>query len=287
MTSLRITLAAAIAAAAIATPAAAQSDTSTQGKRWRVAAGAQVVPQYPGADDHAIRPLFGLSRAKAGEEFDFSAADQSFGISLLRADGFSAGPSLSYQGKRSRSDTGNLLPRVKATVEAGAFAQYQFSNFRLRAEARQGVGGHKGLVGTVSADFVARDGDNWLFSFGPRLNLSDSDYQRAYFGVPVAVPAAGLPLYRPDGGIHSYGVGATALYALTPRSRPVGLCQIRPLGRRCRPFAGRASAWRPQSALGRAGADVYLRRLNTAALISPLNSTAIAAAVAVFLCPSG
>jgi outer membrane protein len=209
----------ALATAAIvlgATSAQAQT-TENSGSRWRVTAGAQIVPDYPGADGHSIQPLFGLSHAKAGQEFDFSAADQSFGFSLLRADGFSAGPSLSYQGKRSRSDTGNLLPRVKATVEVGGFAQYQFSNFRLRGEVRQGIGGHKGLVGTVSADFVARDGDNWLFSFGPRLNLSDKDYQRAYFGVPVAVPAAGLPLYRPDGGVHSYGVGATALYSLTPR----------------------------------------------------------------------
>lgn len=212
---------AATAALALAVPAAAQDTAggdTPSGTRWRVTAGAQVVPDYPGADGHQIQPLIGLARAKDGKEFDFSSADQSFGFSLVESgSGFAFGPVLNFVGSRRLKDTGGLLPKVKFTPEVGGFAQFEFSSFRLRGEVRKGLGGHKGVVGTVAADFVARDGDNWLFAIGPRATFSNGRYQRAYFGVPVAVPAAGLAAYRPDGGAQAIGAAATALYSLTPR----------------------------------------------------------------------
>lgn len=215
MTIARFSLAAALVA--LATPAVAQT-TDQGGDRWRVRAGAQLVPEYPGADGHDIQPWIGLSRAKAGREFDFSAADQSSGFSLIETDGgFAIGPVINFVGKRSRSDTNNLLPEVKFTPELGGFTQFEIGSFRLRGEARQGIGGHKGLIGVIAADFVARDGDDWLFAIGPRATFSNGKYQRAYFGVPTAVPAAGLTAYRPDGGLQALGGAATAQYSLSPR----------------------------------------------------------------------
>ena len=42
------------------------------------------------------------------------------------------------------------------------------------------------------ADFVARDGDNWLFSIGPRVTWSSNRYQDAWFGVaPLDAGATG------------------------------------------------------------------------------------------------
>lgn len=215
MTIARLALTA--AAFALATPALAQPADSG-GDRWRVRAGAQLVPSYPGADGHDVQPWLGLSRAKAGEEFDFSAADQSSGFSLIETDsGFALGPVVNFVGKRSSKDTNGLLPVVKFTPELGGFAQFEFSSFRLRGEVRQGIGGHKGVVGVIGADFVAREGDDWLFAFGPRATFSNGKYQRAYFGVPTAIPAAGLTAYRPDGGLQALGVAATAQYSLSPR----------------------------------------------------------------------
>lgn len=216
MIKFRIALAA-TAAMAVAAPAVAQSGDNPSEKRTRIYAGAQVVPEYPGADGHNIQPLIGLARAKAGEDFDFSSSDQSFGFSLIETNGFAAGPVLAFIGKRSRSDTNGLLPKVPFTFEAGGFAQFEFSNFRLRGEARRGIGGHDGFVGTASADLVSRDGDNWLIAIGPRVTWSNGRYQREYFGVPTAIPAAGLTAYRPDGGLQAYGGAANALFAFTDR----------------------------------------------------------------------
>jgi len=193
-------------------PAAAQEAP----RRTRVALGPQVAPRYPGADRYSVRPFFDLSRAEGDDPFAFEAPDESTGFALLRDARLQAGPSLGFEGARRRRDTDGALPRVGFTVEAGGFVQYQLTDaVRLRGEARQGIGGHRGLVGVVGADYVARDGDDWLLSLGPRLTLANGRYQRAYFGVPA--PAAGLPAYRPGGGVQAVGATAGALRQLTPR----------------------------------------------------------------------
>lgn len=218
MTIARLALAATVLTAALAgaCPASAQT-TDQSGDRWRVRAGAQLVPDYPGADGNSVQPWVGVARAKAGEQFAFAASDQASSFALIQSGGFAAGPVGNLAGKRSRRETNNLLPVVKLTPELGGFAQFEGSGFRLRGEVRQGIGGHKGMIGVLSADLVTRDGDNWLFAVGPRATFTNGRFQRAYFGVPVAIPAAGLAAYRPGGGLQALGVAATANYALSPR----------------------------------------------------------------------
>ena len=209
---MKIAVTLAAAAGLCATPALAQES------RMRIGIGPQLAPKYPGADSNTVRPMFEFSRAEGDEPFAFAAADDSFGPALIRTDGFSFGPSLAFQGKRKVSDTEGRLPKVGSTFEVGAFAQAEFANFRLRGEARKGLGGHKGFVANLSADYVARDGDNWLFAFGPRMRLVNSRYNRAYYGVAPAnaAPGIGLTAYDPDGGVGSIGAAANALYALSP-----------------------------------------------------------------------
>lgn len=217
-TATFIALAAGLCAAPLLAQDTVEQPSSSGGKRTRIGVGPQVAPVYPGADRRSVFPMFEFSRANADEQFAFAAADDSFGPALIRTEGFSFGPSLALQGKRRLKDTDGLLPRVKRTFEAGAFAQIELDSFRLRGEARKGIGGHKGLIGNVSADFVARDGDNWLFAVGPRVRFVNAKYSRAYFGVTPAeaVPAIGLAAYDPDGGVGSIGAAANGIYSFTP-----------------------------------------------------------------------
>ncbi|HEX8513375.1 MAG TPA: MipA/OmpV family protein [Allosphingosinicella sp.] len=206
-------------------PAAAQEKEETEKKeprRIRVGVGAQLVPSYPGADDHSLSPLVDVSIARGSKPFDFEAPDESFGPSLISAGGLEIGPALNFEGSRTAKDVGADLDKVPFTFEAGAFVEYEFSSkFRFRAEARKGLGGHDGWTGQAGADFVARDGDEWLFSIGPRITVSDGRYHRAYFGVtaPESV-RTGLAVYQPGGGIQA--VGATAGF-LTQLSERFGL----------------------------------------------------------------
>lgn len=187
--------------------------------RVRVGLGGQLRPRFVGADGTSVEPLFHINIARGTNEFSFSAPDDSPSIALLSSDGFSFGPAGNIEGRRRDSDVGAQVGDVPRTFEAGAFAQYLVhDSFRVRAEVLKGINGHDGLVGSIGADKIWRDGDRYVVSIGPRVLFSDSRYQRAYFGVdPTASLASVLPIYRPSGGVHAVAVASGVTYALSNR----------------------------------------------------------------------
>jgi outer membrane protein len=174
---------------------------------WRVRAGlgAQIRPEFYGGDKTEVAPLWDIDIARGDEQFSFEAPDDHLAIPLISKGGFAAGPTANIESSRSDKDVGAPLGKVKTTIEAGVFAEYLVKGaFRVRGDLRKGIGGHEGLIGGIGADYISRDGDNYVFSIGPRLLFSNARYQRAYFGVtPAAALATGLPAYQPDGGIHA------------------------------------------------------------------------------------
>lgn len=187
--------------------------------RVRVGLGAQVRPDFIGADSKSVRPLFHVNIARGTRPFSFGAPDDSPSIAIMSKDGFSFGPAGNIEGRRKQSDLGAPVGSVPRTFEAGAFAQYLAGDsFRVRAELLKGINGHEGLVGEIAADKIWRDGDRYVVSIGPRVLFSDARYQRAYFGVsPAASLASGLPAYRPSGGVHAVALASGATYALNSR----------------------------------------------------------------------
>jgi outer membrane protein len=208
--------AALLIAAGLAAPAAAQEAAPW---RTRVTVGAQVKPQYPGAEDVSIQPLIDIDRARGDTPFEFEAADDSFGVTLLRSHGFSVGPVIALVGSRKPEDVGAAVPKVDRTVELGAFAHaWVGDNLRLSAEVRRGVNGHDGWIGVGGADVVLREGDKWLFSLGPRVTWADNNFQDAYFSVtPPTASGTGLPVYDAGSGIEAVGASATAVFQFGPR----------------------------------------------------------------------
>ncbi len=200
-------LAVALLAATFTAPAAAQ-----EGRGWTVTAGlgAQIAPKFYGSADYSIFPLPNFGLRREGRPVPFEAPDDSFGVGFLGQDSaVNFGPVARLIAKREEDDVGAPVGDVSLTIEAGGFVQvFLGDNIRLRGELRQGLNGHDGLVGDIAADFIIRDGDNTIFSIGPRAHWADNDFHDAYFGVPVAIPAAGLAAYNPGGGF--YAVGARA-----------------------------------------------------------------------------
>ena len=201
---------------ALGTPASAQEEEEG-GWLLTIGGGAQVTPEYPGADSLGFSAFPILDLRRRGSPLPFNAPDQGGGFGILSDDSaFDFGPSIEFVRKRQEEDVGAPVGDVDFTVEAGAFAHvYLGNNFRLRAEGRKGIGGHDGWVGDLSADFVLRDRDTYVFSIGPRARWSDDEYQNAYYGVTPAVAAAtGLPVFDADGGFHAFGAAAGLTYKL-------------------------------------------------------------------------
>lgn len=208
---------AAILAAAGAGGAAAEEGEKPR-RIVRVAVGAEVVPDHVGAEGTRFGPLVNVDLKREGKEFEFEAPDESFGFGLLDLGSFEIGPALNLE--RARRPSGFPVPidKVKTTLEAGAFAQlYLTKAFRVRAELRKGLGGHDGWISQVSADLVARRGDDYVFSIGPRISWADENYQQAYFGVTPAMSAAsGLAAFNADSGIRGVGGATSLIYQFTP-----------------------------------------------------------------------
>ncbi|HET9811358.1 MAG TPA: MipA/OmpV family protein [Sphingomicrobium sp.] len=185
----------------------------------RVGLGAQLRPEFIGADGMEVAPLWDLDFARGTNEFGFEAPDYSFGIPIVSTDGFSFGPAANLASGRKNSDVDVPVGKVATTIEAGAFASFDLTeSLHLRAELLKGINGHQGLVGEIGADQVWRDGDRYVISIGPRVLFSNARYQRAYFGVtPAAALESGLPAYRPGAGIHGVAVASGMSYQFNPR----------------------------------------------------------------------
>ncbi len=184
----------------------------------RIALGPEIVPDHVGADGMRFSPYVNVDFKREGKQFDFEAPDEATGIGLIDLGPLELGPSLNLERKRKPSRFPVPIDEVDTTIEAGAFAQvYLGKAFRIRGDLRKGLGGHDGWISHLSADFIARRGDDYLFSIGPRVSWADEEYQNAYFGVSPAMSAAsGLPAFDADSGIRGVGATSSISYQFTP-----------------------------------------------------------------------
>lgn len=207
-TARRCAALAGAAAFCAAAPAFAQDDEAPRGRTVMLGLGPQATVKYPGADSYGIGPFPIVSLRRPGDPVPFQSADDSAGFGFLgQGSVVNFGPAVRLQSKRDEDDVGAAVGNVGFTVEVGGFVDINPSrNFRIRAELRRGLGGHKAWVGSLGADLIARDDQNYIFSIGPRVRWGDNRYNDAYFGVPLAIPAVGIPAaYNPRGGITAVG----------------------------------------------------------------------------------
>src|SRR5690349_19360342 len=89
-----------IGAAALVPAWSAASAQDGEDMRVRVGLGGQLRPEFVGADDLQIAPLWDLDFARGDHEFGFEAPEYSFGIPVVSAGGFSFGPAANLASKR-------------------------------------------------------------------------------------------------------------------------------------------------------------------------------------------
>lgn len=185
-----------------------------------VRAKALLSPDYPGAKDLGFIAYPALSLRKASTPATFSAPDDNISLALFDRGWLKAGPVGKFIPRRCACDHPELfgIHNVGWGVELGGFVEiWPSDRFRTRFELRQGIGGHGGLVGTITADFVQPFG-NWTFSLGPRLNIVSNQFANTYFSVTpweAAFNGRATP-FKASGGFESIGATAAATYQWSP-----------------------------------------------------------------------
>ena len=190
---------------------------------WTITIGVEgrVMPGFEGSASSVLRPVPIFRVRRAGTHDRFRSARDGASFALFEAGRFAVGPTVKFRYARKESDDNDLrgLGDVDWTLEAGAFAEFWPTEWlRTRAELRQGIGGHHGLVSDLMADVVAPVTDKLTLSGGPRLTVASAKAISPYFSITAAQSAAsGLATYDAGGGLRSFGAGAQARYAFSPR----------------------------------------------------------------------
>lgn len=199
---------------------AAPTATDTDGWIITIDVDVAVAPSYPGDDTRTVQVVPGFSIRRAGTPAGFSAPDDGLDFALYDAGWLNAGVVGKLVSARSASGNNELqgLRFIDATIEAGVFAElWPLAKLRTRAEIRQGLNGHEGLVATLGADWVEKPGA-FTFSLGPRLNLGAAAYMRSFFSVsPTEAAVNGrVKAFAAHGGVSSIGMLAAAGYEFSP-----------------------------------------------------------------------
>ena len=182
--------------------------------------GGEYRPDFQGSKNWMLIPVPIFSIRRAGTTAEFRGPRDSASIALLDFGDLRAGPAAKFVAARKSADHSELngLGDVKAAFELGGFAEYYPVDWlRLRSELRQGIGGHKGTVADVSADFIVPLIDRLTISAGPRFTWKSTKAVAPYFGVDaVQSLASGLPVFDPKGGAYSVGFGSQVSYRINP-----------------------------------------------------------------------
>ena len=197
---------------------------------WALTIGVAPVfaPVWQGSRDYGLS-IFPDLRLNYRDTLFLSVPD-GLGWNAVNRDGWKLGPLAKLRFGRqentggspflvTRGSTGlNGMGDVDLAGEFGGFAQKAFVNnkLRLRAEVRQGAGGHTGLVADTNISWNDRKRDgSLLWSAGIRATWADADYTNTYFGVNAAQAAAtGLALSQTGGGLVSVGVNGNIIKPL-------------------------------------------------------------------------
>ncbi|TCL75873.1 outer membrane scaffolding protein for murein synthesis (MipA/OmpV family) [Rhizobium sp. BK251] len=180
---------------------------------WYFSLGAEafVGPKFKGASrgDLQFAPL--VSVGKQGSSPRFSSRNDSPSVALFDNGTVRAGIAGRFVPEQDGNTASELkgLKAVKWGAEIGGFVEaYPTDWLRGRAELRQGVRSHYGLVADLAVDAFTDIAPNLQLSGGPRATFASRDYFDTYYGVTTEEAAAsGLSAYSPGGGIESVGVG--------------------------------------------------------------------------------
>lgn len=189
---------------------------------WYVTLGGAGIsaPTFEGSKNRKLffQPIISVGRGGAPR---FSSRNDNPSFAIYNTDVLRAGIVGKFVPSRDAGTDDALrgLSEVKWGGELGGFADVYVTDWmRARAEVRQGIRAHDGLVADVAVDAFTDIAPDLRVSAGPRMTFATSGYTSAYYGVDAAESAAsGLSQYNPDGGVTSYGAGGAITWNATDK----------------------------------------------------------------------
>jgi outer membrane scaffolding protein for murein synthesis (MipA/OmpV family) len=229
--------------AALLLPGRASAQTPSPLAEWQFSAGVQLerlfeptIPTWQtefGVGAQYANAFQGLKRydAEPGPVFDIRYKDIAFlstgeglGLNLFSFRHITGGVAISYDLGRSPHLDGEALTglgTIHEAPEVKLFATYALAKsfpLTIRVDARRQLGATNGYVGDVGA-YLPMPGSSAKFAWfvGPTVTVGDGRYMDAYFGVSDAQAlATRYPRYKAYPGFESAGLGASAIYFVTP-----------------------------------------------------------------------
>lgn len=200
---------------------------------WSVTVGVAPIlsPAWQGSRDMAFS-IFPDLRINYDDVL-FASVPDGVGWNAVNENGWKAGPLTKIRFGRDENDGGSPflvaggsnalrgLGNIGATAELGGFVEKRLGTrrqWRLRAEARRGFGGHEGIVAEASLAYQLRQGRT-IVNVGPRVIAASDNFMQTFFGIdPQQSQRSGLTPYRAKGGLLSYGIGGSLIRPLDEHS---------------------------------------------------------------------
>lgn len=215
-------------------------------QEWSVAVGLGMaaIPSYPG-DDTYQAVLIPSVQIQYGDRF-FASLLEGVGYNVIHTDRWRIGPILKNHIGRYEDgtvpssiigdQTDDLigLGDVGFTFEPGGFMEFTQKSIITKLEIRQGLGGHKGLIGELRTEYKGQfklQKKRIYYRIGPEIRFANSRYHNAFFGIDAEQAAnTDLDLYDAESGLLSYGLNSSLLVPINQKISILGFARYQRLG---------------------------------------------------------
>ena len=202
---------------------AGNATTADTAAPWTVDLGVAniLAPAFPGGNTYRNSVLPSVSVTY--KDLLFASFQDGVGVNLLRWNGLTAGPVITFEPSRSYADDRLALrglTDVPFTIAAGGFINYDFGVYAsTKIEVSKSLNGNNGIVAEASFTINAPPllDEKLFLSAGPDLQWYDGNYSRAYFGVSeLNARQSDYSAFEPSSGL-SLGLTADAEYLVTDK----------------------------------------------------------------------
>ena len=204
---------------------------------YNVGLGTAVTPSYLGDDSYQVL-IFPNFNASFGDKFSVSLL-QGARYNLIKATNWRIGVVIKtnigrYEDGTVPSSVSNIktndligLGDIDFTAEPGIVLEYTKKSITNKLEIRQGIGGHKGLVGELRSEYKNVYKLNKIhiyYSVGPDIKVSNSNFNNAFFGIDQEQSLnTDLEAYEAEQGLLSFGLGGTLIIPINQRLAYIAL----------------------------------------------------------------